>query len=116
MNPLLKKILIALVILVAVVVIYRIFFIQEPEAPLSSETVSELSSEDGDLLSLLLQLKSLTLSDALLADAAFVTLQDFTVELAPEPIGRRNPFAPIGVNEAPPTEPASTSTSSSQTP
>jgi hypothetical protein len=64
----------------------------------------------------LLQLKSLTLSDALLADAAFVTLQDFTVELAPEPIGRRNPFAPIGAIETPPSSPASTSTTSNDTP
>lgn len=110
MNPLLKKILIALVILVAVFAVYRIFFDREPEAPLSSETVSQLPSEDGDLLSLLIQLKSLTLSDALLTDPTFVTLQDFTVELAPEPVGRRNPFAPIGVNEAPSAEPTATTT------
>ncbi|MEN9405257.1 MAG: hypothetical protein RLY47_216 [Candidatus Parcubacteria bacterium] len=113
MNPLLKKILIAVGILLVVFVAYRMFFASEPEEPLSSETVSGLPVEDGDLLSLLLQLKSLKLSDELLADPTFVTLQDFTVELAPEPVGRRNPFAVIGAVEAPV---ASTSTSSASTP
>lgn len=112
MNPLLKKILIAVGILLVVFVAYRMFFASEPEAPLSSETVSGLPVEDGDLLSLLLQLKSLTLSDALLADPTFVTLQDFTVELAPEPVGRRNPFAVIGAAESA----ASTATTSTTTP
>lgn len=115
MNPLFKKILIAVVALAIIFAAYRIFFANEPEAPLSSETVSGLPVEDGDLLSLLLQLKSLTLSDELLADPTFVTLQDFTVELAPEPVGRRNPFAAIGAVEKPPVT-ASTSTTTPATP
>ncbi len=115
MNPLLKKILIAVGVLVVIFVVYRIFFAKEPEAPLSSETATGLPAEDGDLLSLLLQLKSLKLSDELLADPTFVSLQDFTVELAPEPVGRRNPFAAIGAVEK--TQPtASTSTSTAVTP
>ena len=108
MNPLLKKILIAVGILLVIFVAYRMFFAKEPEAPLSSETVGDLPAEEGDLLSLLLQLKSITLSDELLTDATFVTLQDFTVELAPEPIGRRNPFAPIGSEPQEVSEPATT--------
>jgi len=113
MNSLLKKILIAVVVLAIIFAAYRIFFVSEPEAPLSSETVSGLPVEDGDLLSLLLQLKSLKLSDELLADPTFVTLQDFTVELAPEPVGRRNPFAAIGAAETPV---ATTSTTTPATP
>jgi hypothetical protein len=109
MNPLLKKILIAVGILLVLFVAYRFFFAKEPEAPLSSEPASELPAEEGDLLSLLLQLKSLTLSDALLTDATYVTLQDFTEELAPEPVGRRNPFAAIGAVETA-SEPAATTT------
>lgn len=115
MNPLLKKILIAVIVLAVIFAAYRIFFAKEPEAPLSSETTTGLPVEDGDLLSLLLQLKSLKLSDELLADPTFVTLQDFTVNLAPEPVGRRNPFAAIGAVEKPPVT-ASTSTSSAPTP
>lgn len=114
MNPLLKKILIALGVLVVVFAVYRIFFTTQPDVPLSSETVSGLPAEDGDLLSLLLQLKSITLSDELLTDSTFVTLQDFTVKLIPEPVGRRNPFAVIGAIESKPT--ASTTTASTTTP
>lgn len=114
MNPLIKKILIALGILIVVFVAYRMFFAKAPEAPLSSETPSGLPAEDGDLLSLLLQLKSITLSSDLLTDPTFVTLQDFTVKLVPEPVGRRNPFAAIGAVESMPT--ASTSTASTTAP
>jgi hypothetical protein len=100
MNPLLKKILVGVGIAAVLFVLYRVFLVKEPEAPLSSETPSGLPAEQGgDLLSLLLELKSITLADAIFSDSAFQTLQDFTVKLAPEPIGRRNPFAPIGAVE-----------------
>lgn len=100
MSPLLKKILLGIGIVAVLFVLYRVFFGGPEEAPLSSETPSGLPAEQGgDLLSLLLELKSITLGDAIFADAAFQTLQDFTVKLAPEPIGRRNPFAPIGAVE-----------------
>ncbi|MBP9771507.1 MAG: hypothetical protein KBD16_01085 [Candidatus Pacebacteria bacterium] len=100
MNPLIKKILIGVAVVAVLFVLYRAFVSDEEEAPLSSETPSGLPAEQGgDLLSLLLELKSITLSDGVFSDAAFQTLQDFTVQLAPEPIGRRNPFAPIGAVE-----------------
>jgi hypothetical protein len=97
MNPKLKKILIIVAIIAIAFVLYRVFFGRGEEPALSSETPSGLPAEgSGDLLSLLLQLKSITLNEAVFADAAFQTLEDFTVKLIPEPIGRKNPFAPIG--------------------
>jgi hypothetical protein len=100
MTPTIKKILIGVAIVAILFVLYRVFFTGPEEAPLSSETPSGIPADQGgDLLSLLLQLKSITLADGIFSDAAFQTLSDFTVRLAPEPIGRRNPFAPIGAVE-----------------
>ena len=101
MTPMIKKILIAVAAIAILFVLYRAFLGGPDEPTLSSETPSGLPAEQGnDLLSLLLQLKSITLSSEVFSDAAFQSLQDFTVKLTPEPIGRRNPFAPIGAVEA----------------
>ncbi len=100
MNPILKKIILGVVIIAVVFVLYRALTGGEEAPALSSETPSGLPPEQGgDLLALLLQLKSITLADDVFSDAAFQSLQDFTVKLTPEPIGRRNPFAPIGAVE-----------------
>lgn len=53
-----------------------------------------------ELLSLLLTLKSLDLKEDIFADPAFRRLEDFSLELAPQPVGRSNPFAPFGASEA----------------
>ncbi|MEK7579417.1 MAG: hypothetical protein AAB460_02730 [Patescibacteria group bacterium] len=102
MPPLIKKGIIVLVILILLFVAYK-FFVQKDEAPaLSTETSENLPAEaGGDLLSLLLELRSLTLGGKVLSDPAFATLEDFTVSIPPEPIGRRNPFAPIGAVTTP---------------
>ena len=108
-NLPIKKIIIGVVIVILLFGLYKAFSGGEEEAALSSETPSGLPAEQGGvLLSLLLELKSITLADAIFADAAFQTLEDFTVKLVPEPIGRRNPFAPIGTVESVETAPAST--------
>lgn len=100
MTPTIKKILIGVAVVAVLFVLYRALSGGEEEPALSSETPSGLPAEQGgDLLSLLLQLKSITLGDGVFSDAAFQSLQDFTVKLTPEPIGRRNPFAPIGAVE-----------------
>lgn len=101
MNPTLKKVLIGAAIVAASFVLYLVLFGGSEEPALSSETPSGLPAEEGgELLSLLLQLKSITLNEGIFADGAFQTLEDFTVKLVPEPVGRKNPFAPIGSVEA----------------
>lgn len=49
-----------------------------------------------ELLSLLLELKALELNESLFSDPAFRSLRDMSQELAPQPAGRTNPFAPLG--------------------
>ena len=101
MNPTLKKVIIGVVVIAVAFVLYRAVAGGDEAPALSSETPSGLPAEQGgDLLALLLQLRSITLADGVFSDAAFQSLQDFTVKLTPEPIGRRNPFAPIGAVEA----------------
>lgn len=81
----------------------------ESNEALTSQTVSGLAPEEGgDLIALLLELRSITLDTSVLSNPTFLTLQDFSVSLAPEPVGRPNPFAPIGVGAG--TTPTSTST------
>ncbi len=103
MSPTLKKILYALLAIVALFAIYKFFFAKDEAPALSTETVANLPPEaGGDLLSLLLELRSLTLTGNILSDPTFATLQDFTISIPPEPVGRRNPFAPIGAVSTPP--------------
>lgn len=87
-------ILIGAVILIAFG-IYSYFFTGTDEAPLTTETVSAASSEDQDLIVLLLELRSIALNEEIFANPAFQSLQDFSQELVPEPVGRPNPFAPL---------------------
>ncbi len=61
-----------------------------------------VTAEQGRaILSLLNDLKSLTLDDSLFSDPLFTNLVDFSTELTPEPKGRQDPFAPINVSAAP---------------
>jgi len=57
------------------------------------------NSTEREILSLLLELKSITLDTGVFESKAFNALKDFGVTLEPEPVRRVNPFAPIGVDE-----------------
>lgn len=75
---------------------YSYFFAKPAEPLLSAEAVSGTTSVDQDLISLLLELRSIKLDDSIFSDPAFISLQDFSQNLTEEPIGRVNPFAPLG--------------------
>lgn len=64
---------------------------------LTSETPSAGVGVVGeDVLDLLQTLRSIKLDGSLFEDPAFRSLEDFSQELVPEPVGRENPFAPVG--------------------
>ncbi len=63
---------------------------------LTSQNLSTLGAVDNELLSLLINLRSITLDDSLFDDPAFRGLIDFGQQLVPEPTGRQNPFLPVG--------------------
>ncbi len=76
----------------------------QPEGLLTTETVDTGSpsadSEDRELVETLLTLRSITLSGTIFNDPAFKALQDFGTTIIPEPVGRQNPFAPLGRGSA----------------
>jgi hypothetical protein len=70
-----------------------------PEPLLESDaTDSEILGGGGDqeLVGSLLELRAVTLSGTILNDTAFTSLQDFGTTIVAEPVGRTNPFAPLG--------------------
>lgn len=99
-----KTVLIVLGILLVLFIGFRFFTKDTSPEGLTSQPVAGIVPEEGgDLITLLLELKSITLDTSVLQNPVFLTLQDFSVVLAPEPVGRTNPFAPLGVGSSLPT-------------
>lgn len=94
------KILGALFAIVLLFGIYVLFFKSEtPPADTlvtTSPEQSELDAMTVDLLALLLSLKTIDIDTTLFSDDRFKSLTDFSVELIKQPVGRPNPFLPIG--------------------
>ena len=64
---------------------------------LTSETpLAGAGSVGEDVLELLATLRGIELDGSIFEDPAFRSLEDFSRELVPEPVGRENPFAPVG--------------------
>ena len=61
-------------------------------ATLTSDTVSPDAQQ---ILTQLSNLQTISLDGSVFQDPVYLSLTDFGVVLAPEPAGRRNPFAPI---------------------
>lgn len=57
---------------------------QDPTSAVSEELIKTLTS-----------LNTIKLDESLFSDPAFVSLSDFGVIIPEQPIGRRNPFAPL---------------------
>lgn len=69
----------------------------------STKNPTNTSAKDSeiaqDFLTLLLNVKNITLNDGLFSDKAFTSLRDSSILLVPDGNeGRPNPFAPIGVD------------------
>jgi hypothetical protein len=66
-------------------------------APVLSTTnlANSTDTQDQELVSTLLQLQAISLDGTILSDPGFLSLQDFTTQITPEPVGRPNPFAPL---------------------
>jgi hypothetical protein len=78
---------------------YFVFFGEDSGPLLSSgATPSPVSQE---LLITLSNLRTINLDETLFSDPVFQSLSDFGVVIPPELIGRRNPFAPIGLSAGP---------------
>lgn len=85
--------LIIIVILVAAAW-YGISSSSNNTSALTSQVVAD-SKADQTVVDELLKLRAIRLEGAIFADPAFESLQDSGVDIVSEPIGRRNPFAPL---------------------
>jgi hypothetical protein len=74
---------------------------RESEAALFSKT--EISGESialrDEFLELLAALKTVQLDTSFFSDPRYLSLVDWSVTIKPQPVGRRNPFLPVGVDE-----------------
>ncbi len=95
-----QSVFIALGLIAVLYVGYEFFLAPSDEPALSVSAVQGTNASDQELVSLLLELKAITLTDAIFSDEVFQSLQDFSKDLVSEPVGRPNPFAPLGAAAA----------------
>lgn len=65
-------------------------------------TAAGEQGSDQEVIGTLLALRAVTLSGSIFTNPAFLSLQDFGTPIVSEPIGRPNPFAPLGSQSANP--------------
>ena len=76
-------------------------FMRDDSAPLlATQDLTQATAVDSDVVGVLLQLRAVSLSGTIFSDPTFQVLQDFGSEIIPEPVGRPNPFAPLGSSVA----------------
>lgn len=74
-------------------------FMRDGSAPLLQTTdLTRTNGADSDIVQVLLQLRAVSLAGTIFTDPVFQSLQDYGSEIIPEPVGRSNPFAPLGNN------------------
>ena len=93
-----KKTIITIAIIIVAFIAYN-NFLKPKNAGVDQFIVSSVAGEqlaDGrEILLLLEDLQSIDLDSEFFASRAFISLQDFSIPLDPEPKGRLNPFSPI---------------------
>ena len=60
------------------------------------DTQTEVDTPDQDLVATLIALRAVKLDGSLFSDPGFQSLRDFSTPIVPEPVGRPDPFAPLG--------------------
>jgi hypothetical protein len=101
MSPIIKNIVIVLVI--AGVGFFGYSYLTRKSVtgdPLIQQDSINTSQMGAEILSALNQLKTLKLDSSIFQDKVFMSLRDFSKPLNAEPVGRVNPFSPIGVESA----------------
>lgn len=96
-----KKIIYILVAVVLLFALYNFFFAGDDDgALLVSEVPGGGNIDVGrEILASLLEIRSFKLDEGIFEDKGFKLLFDFSQEIESQPVGRPNPFSPIGVDE-----------------
>lgn len=99
MTPKLKKIILTIIILAILFVVYAVFFKKDPtaEALLNTGAGSPEAQAIGSQISqALLRIEQIKLDKSIFNNVLYKALVDRSEPISDEPIGRSNPFAPIG--------------------
>lgn len=73
--------------------IYWYFFTGSPQAPITA--VGPSNAAQAQFETLIGELGPITFDLTILSDPRFAALVDLTTPISPEPVGRRDPFAPV---------------------
>ncbi|MEK7652848.1 MAG: hypothetical protein AAB334_02815 [Patescibacteria group bacterium] len=94
-----KNIIITIAVAVLAFALYFFFFRgsgTNNDSGLSVEPIiGKTSTVDKSLLTLLLEMKSVKLDEELFNSAVFKSLNDYSIKIEPQEVGRINPFAPL---------------------
>ena len=66
---------------------------------MSASAPSSKSVDDRDLLKLLTSMRNIHLDGHIFENPAYKSLRDFSRSIVPEPVGRKDPFAPLPKTE-----------------
>jgi hypothetical protein len=80
-----------IVIVGLLIYVYFSYFRSSTEQLISSTPTSDSTSK---LLVALASLHTITLDNSIFTDPVFLSLSDFGIQIDPQNVGRRNPFAP----------------------
>ena len=102
-----KKWIIIAAVLIISFIIYSTFFTGSREDDLLTSSVQQSSAEivGSEIINALNQIESLKLDRDIFDDPVYRSLKDKSQDIAPEPIGKPNPFSPIGSSAPEPDAP-----------
>jgi hypothetical protein len=95
-----KNLIMGAVLIILLIVAYFTFFKKnkEDDALTTTQVTSNQSVIGKELIEEFNRLRALkNINDGFFNDPAFLSLKDITIPVSPEPIGRSNPFAPVGI-------------------
>lgn len=93
-----KRIIIGVIIVVILLLGFYFFgsTSKEGDSQLSSNKLDDTGVMGKNIITLLLELRSLKLNETMFSSNVFKSFNDFGIEIEPQPVGRNNPFLPIG--------------------
>lgn len=89
-----KTLLVSILVFVAVIFVYNSFL--KPEDAVIDTSLSTTEGAGSDVLELHSNLERVTLDKTLFSNPAYRALVDFSIVIPPKPMGRLNPFGPVG--------------------
>ena len=91
-----QKIFVGLIVFLILGFLGYSLFSKGSSTELDSTTSSETGVPGQDILTLVEKLKNISISQTIFSSPLFNNLIDFSNPISPEPVGRANPFSPIG--------------------